>query len=209
LIEAQSVWFSYAGGPTVIRGVSLSVSPSELVYIEGPNASGKTTLLKLLAGVYKPLRGRVLVDGLDTRKTPPHILARHVVMVFQDPGTQLVGRTLEEEAVFGVTIIGLDEGSVRKRFVKYLRTFGVLHPLSTPPRRLSLGEQRLVVLAACLARQPRFILLDEPFFGLDAETLTSVVQVLSSQGYGIVIASCHYPPFSPNKHLHLTDGKLQ
>ncbi|HDI00968.1 MAG TPA: ABC transporter ATP-binding protein, partial [Candidatus Bathyarchaeota archaeon] len=102
----EDVWYSYPNGVEALRGVSLTIGDRDFVVIMGPNGAGKTTLVKTFNGLVKPTRGRVLVDGVDTRRATVAELARKVGLVFQNPDHQLFCETVEEEIAFALRNFG-------------------------------------------------------------------------------------------------------
>ena len=167
MIEVQDIWFTYPNGVEALRGISLTIGEGEFVVIMGPNGAGKTTLVKTFNGLLKPTRGRVLVDGVDTREATVAELARKVGLVFQNPDHQLFCETVEEEIAFALRNFGFDEEEISRRVDEVLRVFDLEEYRDTSPLTLSGGEKKRVALASVLVWDPKYLVLDEPTLGQD------------------------------------------
>ena len=164
LIRASGLWYTYPEGTEAMKGLSLELPPGELITILGPNASGKSTLLKLLAGIIKPQRGKILLQGQDTRRLPPPQMGRYLGYLSQNPNDYLTRDTVEEELKFTLDNFGLPDKGICAEMMKRLS----LEPLrGLNPRDLSSGERQRVALASVLVTEPPLLLLDEPTRGLD------------------------------------------
>ena len=186
----DTVSFSYPDGTPALRDLSLTVRAGEFVALLGPNGSGKTTLAKHLNGLLKPARGRVLVDGRDTRPARVAELARTVGYVFQSPDHQIFAPTVGEEIAFGLRLQGAPPSTVAQLVVEALSPFGLASQLDLPPALLGWGERRQIALAAVLATRPQVLILDEPTGGLDArskQNLMAVVAAYNRQGRTVIL----------------------
>lgn len=155
-------------GPEILRGINLTINEGTFLAIVGENGSGKTTLIKHINGLLLPSRGRVLVDGHDTRQPENRARLRSMVgMLFQNPADQIVASTVEEDVAFGLENINLPTHQIRQRVAEQLSAAGLLDVAARPPHLLSGGQVQMVALAGVLARQPRVILFDEPTSMLD------------------------------------------
>jgi energy-coupling factor transport system ATP-binding protein len=182
-----------------MRDVSLHVRGGEFIVLAGPQASGKSTLLRLFNGLIPHfhggrLDGHLLVEGLDIRRNPPRELARVAGMVFQDPETQAVADVVEDEIAFGLENQGLPLPVMRKRVEEALDQLGLAHLRQRAIDSLSGGERQRVAIASVLAMQPRMLLLDEPTSQLDpqsADEVLAAVQRLNSDLGVTVLAAEH------------------
>jgi energy-coupling factor transport system ATP-binding protein len=198
VIEVEGLSFSYPNAPRpVLNGAGFAVEEGELVLVIGPSGSGKSTLLRCLNGLVPhyhggAFSGRVSVDGRDTRDQQPRDLADTVGMVFQDPESQMVAETVEDEVAFGMENLGLTPTAMRKRVEEVLDLLRIAPLRERRVDTLSGGELQRVAIAAVLAMQPRILLLDEPTSQLDpqaAEDLLTVVQRLNDDlGLTVLIA---------------------
>jgi len=182
----------------VLRGINLTVEEGEFLSIMGPTGMGKTTLCLALNGIVPHLtggviRGRVLVDGLDTRATPVAELARRVGLVFQDPETQIFNPSVEAEVAFGLENLGIPRAEMRTRIDHALTQVGMQAFAGSPPAYLSGGQKQRVAIAAILAMRPRVLVLDEPTANLDpagkAEVLDAIAELRRSSGATVVFVS--------------------
>jgi energy-coupling factor transporter ATP-binding protein EcfA2 len=169
MLELSSVRYTYPGrdSPSV-RDTSLAVREGEILAVIGPNASGKTTLSRLCAGVIAPERGAVTVDGLDTRdeRLVPEV-RRRVAFLQQNPESQFVSVTVEREIASGPENLGVPAADARSTVGDMLDFFGLVELRKRPPGALSAGQMQKVLLASLLAMKPAYLVLDEPTSYLD------------------------------------------
>ncbi|WP_096785042.1 energy-coupling factor ABC transporter ATP-binding protein [Rhodobacter sp. CZR27] len=157
---------SYAvGGRTILSGLTLRLTERR-IGILGQNGSGKTTLLRLMAGLIAPTAGSVAVEGTDPAKDRRAMLSA-LGILFQNPDHQIIFPTVEEELAFGLRQMGRSGTEARKAALAVLAAHGRAHWARAPVATLSHGQRQLLCLLAVLAMEPRTILLDEPFAGLD------------------------------------------
>lgn len=184
IFSLQGVGYSYPGGASALRDINFEVRAGERVAVLGANASGKSTLLHLLDGLYFPSEGRIEAYGVElTEKgveTPPFSreFRRRVGFLFQNPDAQLFCSTVEEELVFGPLQLRLPPDEVERRVEETLKLFGIELLRSRSPGALSGGEKKKVALAGLVTCGPRVILLDEPSAGLDPRTQQWLVEFL-------------------------------
>ena len=190
ILEMSKVWFSYPGSQReALRGVTLSMRRGEIIAVLGENAAGKTTLLKLAAGLLKPDRGQVLLAGADSRRFAPYQLAGMVGYLSQNPGEHLLQETVEEEVFFTLLNLGrkADEKATALLQELELEEYRYAHP-----RDLSSGERQRAALAAVLAAEPRILLLDEPTRGLDRRLkvrLGNLLRRLAARGIAVLLVT--------------------
>jgi len=189
-IIVEGVWYAYPNGVEALRGVDLTISDGDFVVIMGPNGAGKTTLVKTFNGLIRPTRGRVLVDGVDTREATVAELARKVGLVFQNPDHQLFCATVEEEIAFALRNFGFPEEEIARRVDWALRAFGLEEYRDVPPLVLSGGEKKRVALASILVWDPKYLVLDEPTLGQDyaqKEKLRKMVEGLLGERSVVIV----------------------
>jgi iron complex transport system ATP-binding protein len=181
-LQTQNVDFSYYNG-LVLRDVSLELRRGELVALLGPNGSGKTTLLKVLSGLLRPRRGRVLLDGQDVQRLGRRQIARRVAMVPQELEMPF-GFTAYEMVMLGRTphVRPLAGASAHDRQVvtEQMRLTGTADLAGRPFNELSGGERQRVVVAMALAQQPQVLLLDEPVVHLDISHQLEILELIKS-----------------------------
>ncbi len=190
-IEARGVWFSYSRGGHVPRGVSIKASGGEAVAVVGPTGSGKTTLLLLLAGLLRPERGEVLLDGVPIDSQLPRARSR-IGVLFQNPDDQLFNATVYDEIAYALRRLGIGERVVEERVYAVARRLGLEDLLGRPPFKLSIGQKKLVALASILVYDPDILILDEPTASLDGSGFKAVTQIVREaleQGKAVVFAT--------------------
>ena len=197
IIELQDVSFRYEGRQkNAVSDISLEFEKGEFVLILGATGAGKSTLLRLLNGLiphfYKgEFKGRVLVDGVDTREATVAELARHVGLVFQNPENQLVALTVERELAFGLENLGMPREEMRRRITHYLNVLGIEHLRDRVLYNLSGGERHLIALASVVIMEPKVLVLDEPTSELDPYNswiLVNTIKNLHDRGKTIIVA---------------------
>jgi heme exporter protein A len=186
-LEAREVSKQF-GVFEALRGVSLRIEPGDSVLIYGPNGAGKTTLLRILSTLARPTEGNVLYGGTDVHANPAFAKA---MIGFVSHTTFLYGElTARENLEFAGKLFGLRD--LPQRMVVVLDLFHLRERAETPVRELSRGYQQRVTLARAFLHDPQFLLLDEPFTGLDAastESLEKVLRGLQSQGKALIFST--------------------
>lgn len=192
MIVVENVHYTYPNGVEALKGVSLRIKDGEFVAIMGENGAGKTTLVLHLNGLLKPTKGRVLVDGVDTREVSVAQLSRKVGLVFQNPDSQFFCSTVEEEIAFALKNFGFSQEVIEKRITWALNLMNLKQYRHRSPFTLSGGEKKRVALAAVLAWDPQILILDEPTIGQDyrqKEKLRQFILQLNSQGRTVIIVT--------------------
>ncbi|MFJ8078527.1 ABC transporter ATP-binding protein [Streptomyces sp. NPDC096176] len=180
--ENVSVAYGDAAAPT-LENVDLTVPEGELVLLVGPSGVGKSTLLGAVSGLVPhftggTLRGRVTVDGRDTRTHKPRELADLVGTVGQDPLAHFVTDTVEDELAYGMESLGLAPEVMRRRVEETLDLLGLAELRDRPLATLSGGQQQRVAIGSVLTPHPKVLVLDEPTSALDPAAAEEVLAVL-------------------------------
>lgn len=192
MISVENVSFTYPLGLQALDSVSLKIDSGDFLAIMGENGAGKTTLAKQFNGLLKPSLGKVTVDGDDTREKSVAQLSRKVGIVFQNPDHLLFSETVKDEVGFALKNFGFDPGVVVKQVQRTLEALDLAHYADTSPFLLSGGERKRVALAAVLAWEPDYLVLDEPTIGQDyqqKERLRNFILQLNSQGKAVVMVT--------------------
>jgi thiamine transport system ATP-binding protein len=163
VLHIEALEATYDGSP-VLRGVDLDVPAGQLLCVLGPSGGGKSTLLRVVAGLEVPAAGRVKLDGRDLAGVPAH--ERGVGLMFQDYAL-FPHRNVAENVAFGLRMAGVDAAGARSRVAELLELVGLPGAERRPVSQLSGGEQQRVALARALAPRPRLLMLDEPMGSLD------------------------------------------
>jgi energy-coupling factor transport system ATP-binding protein len=194
LASVAELRFAYPGAtrPALDR-ISFDLQEGEAVALLGPSGSGKSTLLRALAGLVPHFHGgrfegRVVVAGLDTRRSRPAEIAGTVASVFQDPEEQIVMAMVENEVAFGLENVGTPPSEIRARAEAALASVDAAHLAGRRTAELSGGELQRVCLASALALRPRLLLLDEPTSQLDPDAADAFLDALDRLGATVVLS---------------------
>ena len=174
----------------VIRDMSLDLSRGEVVALLGPNGSGKTTCFYAIAGLVMPEAGSVTLDGRDVTALPMYRRARLGIGYLPQEVSIFRGLTVEENIRAVLEIAVPDSRKRRERLEELLSDFSITHIRRAPALALSGGERRRVEIARCLAANPKYLLLDEPFAGVDPIAVGEIrllVQNLKDRSIGVLI----------------------
>ncbi|MGZ5078143.1 MAG: LPS export ABC transporter ATP-binding protein [Usitatibacter sp.] len=175
---------------TVVSDVSLTVESGEVVGLLGPNGAGKTTCFYMILGLVPIDAGSVTLDGEDLTHLPIYRRSRLGLSYLPQEASIFRKLTVEQNIRAVLELQGVEEGEVRARLEALLDDLHVGHLRSSPALSLSGGERRRVEIARALATSPRFILLDEPFAGVDPIAVLDIQQIirfLKDRGIGVLI----------------------
>ncbi|HYK35116.1 LPS export ABC transporter ATP-binding protein [Alloacidobacterium sp.] len=189
-LSTDEIGKSYKGRE-VVRGVSLEISQGEVVGLLGPNGAGKTTSFYMIVGLVAPDSGRILADGADITRVPMYLRARQYGISYlpQEPSV-FRKLTVEENILAVLEVQSISAETRRARTEKLIDQLNLGHIRKTRGYALSGGERRRVEIARCLCIQPSFILLDEPFSGIDPIAvldLQEIIYDLKASGIGVLI----------------------
>lgn len=197
-IVVENLSFRYYGSDQyVLKDVNLVVRRGEFVVLAGKSGCGKTTLLRCLNGLIPnfyegEMLGRVLVNGMDTRYTPTHILSQVAGMVFQNPDNQLFALSVEADVAFPLENLGFPREVILERIEWALKTLRIENLRCRSPFELSGGQKQKVAIASVLAMRPKILLLDEPTSSLDPVSakslIDSIVELNKREGLTIIIS---------------------
>lgn len=178
------------GGRTVVRKVSLDVSSGEIVGLLGPNGAGKTTTFYMIVGLTAPDTGRVILDGQDVTGDPMYVRARKGIGYLPQEPSIFRGLTVEQNVLAILETLNLSRADRRARASRLLNELKLAALARSPAHTLSGGERRRVEITRALVISPVFILLDEPFAGIDpiaVADIQSIILHLKARGIGVLI----------------------
>jgi len=173
-----------------VKGVSLQIAPGEVVGLLGPNGAGKTTIFYMIVGLVRPDNGTVLLNGQDITRLPMHRRARMGLGYLPQEPSVFRKLTVRENILVFLEETSLPKGEREKRLSDLLAEMRISHVKETMGYSLSGGERRRVEIARSLVISPVFLLLDEPFAGIDPISVADLQQVilgLKEKGIGVII----------------------
>ena len=188
-LRTQELTKSY-GGRTVVRGVSIDVGSGEIVGLLGPNGAGKTTTFYMTVGLTGPDSGRVILNGEDVTDAPMYVRARKGIGYLPQEPSIFRGLTVEQNILGILETLDLDRTARQQRLAELLAELNLTPLAKAPAHTLSGGERRRAEITRALVMSPRFILLDEPFAGIDPIAVTDIQKIvfhLKERGIGVLI----------------------
>jgi lipopolysaccharide export system ATP-binding protein len=188
-LRTRDLTKSYSGR-TVVRGVNLEIASGEVVGLLGPNGAGKTTTFSMVVGLTAPDSGRVLLDGADVTDDPMYVRARKGIGYLPQEASIFRGLTVEQNILAILETIAPNGADRRARLRDLLAELSLTPLAKSPAYTLSGGERRRVEITRALVISPQFMLLDEPFAGIDPIAVTDIQQIifhLKARGIGVLI----------------------
>lgn len=189
VLRADSLW-KRLGGRDVLRAVSLEVHAGEVVGLLGPNGAGKTTTFYAIVGLMRPDRGSVLLNGVDLTGQPMYMRARQGITYLPQEPSVFRKLTVEENILAILETLRLTREERNQRLAELLEELSIAHLAKSKAYALSGGERRRVEITRALVTAPTFVLLDEPFAGIDPLAILdiqSIVAQLKERGIGILM----------------------
>lgn len=218
-VEVEDLYFTYLGSPRPsLRGVSFTLDEGETLLIVGPSGAGKSTLIMTLNGVIPSvvageLKGSVKVFGMNPAEEGAAEMAKYVAYVLQDPESQIIAFTVEEEVAFGPENLLVPPSQIGERISEALKVVELEAKRCAPTDSLSLGEKQRVAAAAALAMKPCLLILDEPTSHLDpasARRFYRYIASLKEKATLIIVEHrIDYVYRLVDKVLYLDDGKAK
>lgn len=214
IIKVEDVWYQYPESNFwALRGVSLEVFEGDLIAFIGQNGGGKSTLAKNMNGLYKPTKGRILVEGMDTKQVPTHVIVKRVGYVFQNPNHQIFESKVWDEVAYGPKNLGLSEEEIKERVQWALSLVGLEGYEETHPYDLDYGKMKLLTVASVLSMKPKVLLLDEPTTGQDHKgrwILADLCKRLNKEGFTIIVIThdMRFVVEVARRVILIADGKI-
>jgi lipopolysaccharide export system ATP-binding protein len=188
-LRTENLTKSY-GKRTVVRGASITVAAGEIVGLLGPNGAGKTTTFYMTVGLTAPDSGRVILDGEDVTHDPMYVRARKGIGYLPQEPSIFRGLTVEQNLLAIVETLKLPRARRKQRVSELLEELKLTKLARSPAYALSGGERRRVEITRALVMEPHFILLDEPFAGIDPIAVADIQAIifhLKARGIGVLI----------------------
>src|SRR6187401_3100253 len=180
---------SYSGR-TVVKGVNVEVASGEVIGLLGANGAGKTTTFSMVVGLTAPDSGRVMLDGIDVTDDPMYVRARKGIGYLPQEASIFRGLTVEQNIMAILETLDLDGSARRTRLRELLAELGLTPLAKSPAYTLSGGERRRVEITRALVISPKFMLLDEPFAGIDPIAITDIQKIIAhlrDRGIGVLV----------------------
>ncbi len=212
MIKVENVSFKYKGSQkNVLTDLNFEVADGEMVAIVGQNGSGKSTIGKLISGILKLKHGSIKIDNLDISKKENYSLINEKIgIVFQNPENQIIFNNIYDEASFGLK--DLADNEIKTRIDDALKQVEMEQFKDSDLYTLSLGQKQRIVIAEVLAKNPKYIILDEPTTMIDSqgkEAIYKIIKKLKSEGYTIIcITNLADEILLADRTIILEDGKI-
>ena len=187
MINIENVSFKYKNSDYILKNINFSVNNGEVIAIVGKNGSGKSTLGRLIAGITKLKEGTITIDDVNTSKDIKAIREK-VGIVFQNPENQIIFNNIYDELSFSLR--GLEQSEIENRISTSLKQVDMYDFKDKDLYALSLGQKQRIMIAEILAKNPKYIILDEPTTGLhfaDVHKLVDILQKLTDGGNTVLV----------------------
>ncbi len=210
MIKVEDVLYKYKGSNyNVLNGLNFSVKDGEIIAIIGKNGSGKSTIGKLIAGITKLKQGKIFIDDIDISKNYK-LIQDKIGIVFQNPENQIIFNNIYDELSFSLK--NLEKEEIEKRVNQALEKVEMIDLKNHDLYTLSLGQKQRIMIAEVLAKNPKYIVLDEPTTMIDSqgkEKIYNIIQNLKKQGYTIIcITNLADEILLADRTLILSEGKI-
>tara|TARA_A100000164_G_scaffold316815_1_gene297069 strand:- start:1969 stop:2712 length:744 start_codon:yes stop_codon:yes gene_type:complete len=189
ILSAQNIEKSYKGRK-VVKGISISVEQGEIVGLLGPNGAGKTTSFYMIVGLIKSQGGKILLDSIDITSYPMYKRAQNGIGYLAQEASVFRKLSVEDNILSVLQLSKLSKSEQKKKMEGLLEEFGLTHIRKSRGDLLSGGERRRTEIARALSTDPKFVLLDEPFAGVDpvaVEDIQKIIAHLKKKKIGILI----------------------
>ncbi len=188
-IDVENLSFQFEQNREILKGITFSAGENESIGLVGANGVGKSTLLKLLVGLYLDFTGSIRVEEIPVEKSTLRKIREKIGYVFQDSDSQLFMSTAYEDIAFAPRNYGLPEAEVEKRVNEALETVKIPYLKNRQTYKMSGGEKKMVSIATILSMTPDIILMDEPSVALDPRNRRNLIRILNSFSHLKIIAS--------------------
>ena len=210
ILSMKNVYFSYDGANDILKNINLSLREGDQLSIMGKNASGKTTLIKLINGILKQRKGSISLYGKKIEDYSSSEIIKRVGIVFQDPNLHLFNETVEEEIGFVLKNLGQDADTIETKVTQIMDEFGISQYKYSYPLDLSGGEKQRVAIASVLVGDPDILILDEPTRGLDYPIKMKLINYLRKRNKTVIMVTHDVETAAQfsNRVILLSEGKV-
>lgn len=177
VIRVENLWFYYKPESYVLENINISFEPQPTAIV-GQNGAGKTTFVKLLKGLLKPVKGDVWIKEFNTKNSSVAQLSKIIGLVFQNPSDQIFKSKVIDEVMFGPMNIFKDKHYSHQKSIEALKLVGLDKKLDHHPYDLTLSERKLLCIASVLAMDPEIIILDEPTIAQDRYSIKRIGEII-------------------------------
>lgn len=211
MISIKEVSYHYVRGKEILKPINLEIQEKETIVIMGKNGSGKSTLGKLISGIMKPKKGKILIDNLDMAdKKNKEQIHQKIGIVFQNPENQIIFNNVQDEVAFALK--GLDKEEIKRRIEDSLQQVNMKDKEKEDLYELSLGQKQRIMISEILAKQPKYIVFDEPTTMIDSkgkEEIYQIIENLKQEGYTIIlITNMAEEMLLADRIIILSDGEI-
>jgi cell division transport system ATP-binding protein len=216
MVVFDQVCKEYPGKIQALENLSFDVERGELVFLAGHSGAGKSTILKLIAGIETATTGTVIVNGIDLTQTVQNhrtFIRQHIGFIFQDHKI-LFGRNVFENVRLSLDIVGHSHREIKERVTKALVSVGLEHKMHAMPQQLSGGEQQRLCIARAVVHKPKILIADEPTANLDrgnALRILELFKLFHKAGVTIIISAHDESILSDygKRIIHLNQGQFK
>lgn len=194
MVIFEQVCKKYPGNIAAIENLSFNIERGELVFLAGHSGAGKSTILKLIAGIETASEGRIMINGIDLTKISQNyrtFIRQHIGFIFQDHKI-LFDRSVYDNVRLALDILGYSEHEIKPRVTKALSSVGLEHKMHAIPQQLSGGEQQRLCIARAVVHRPKILIADEPTANLDrgnALRILELFKIFHKTGVTIIISA--------------------
>lgn len=209
MIQIKNVSFGYSSGESVLENIDLEIKEGEVLSIIGKNGAGKSSLVRLIAGLIKPTSGEIWIDEMNVQdKKKAREIRKKLGIVFQNPESQILFPSVYEDMEFALK--NLDLTNRESRICKALEKVEMQNYREKDTYELSLGQKQRINLASVLAINPKYIILDEPTTMIDSagkENIYQIIRNLKKEGYTIIFVTNHMNEIILSDHILVLENK--